>query len=284
MKKIIAFFIMIFCNFSHATQTIPIIWAFSPASNQANALRVIIDNANRAQSKYNFIFENKPGAGGSIAVNHVINSPTPILLMMSTSIFVRPFYYPDQSYDINKLQPVVITANDSPLAVLSTQFSSVDQLVNKPYVKVGIVQGSITESVARVIQKNSMILVPYQSSINATNDLLGGHIDASVEFIKDSIPWVESGKAKIIGITGINQINEYKTIKNTENIISNYYVVTNKTMNDLQIRELHDIITKAMIQQNVIDIWKGDYAVVVNRSLKDTVQFWETQRKYWEIK
>lgn len=284
MKKLILYFILFLSTCVNASQTIPIVWAFSPASNQANALRLIIDNANKAQSKYTFIFENKPGAGGSIAVNHVINSATPTLLMMSTSIFVRPFYYPEQSYDIGKLQPIAITATGSPLAILSTQFSNIDELVKKPYAKIGVVQGSITESVARAIQKNSMILVPYQSSINATNDLLGGHIDASVEFIKDSIPWSESGKAKIIGITGANLIGEYKNIKNAEHLISNYYMVTNKNINDFLVRELHDIITKAMLQQNVIELWKGDYAIVTNRSLIDTVYFWETQKKHWEIK
>lgn len=281
MKKIVASIIMFLSSCAFATQTIPIVWAFSPASNQANALRLIIDNANKAQSKYNFIFENKPGAGGSIAVNHIINSTTPTLLMMSTSIFVRPYYYPEQSYDINKLQPVAITATGSPLAILSTQFSSIDELTKKPYAKIGIVQGSITESVAKSIQKNSMILVPYQGSINATNDLLGGHIDASVEFIKDSIPWVESGKAKVIGITGTNVIGDFKNIKNTDHIISNYYVVANKNMNELLVQELHDIITKAMLQQNVIDLWKGDYATVIKRNYDETIEFWNKHKMYW---
>lgn len=281
MKRIITSFIIFLSSYCYAAQNVPIIWAFSPASNQANALRLIIDNANKAQSKYNFIFENKPGAGGSIAVNHLIQSNVPALLMMSTSIFVRPYYYPEQSYDINKLQPVAITATGSPLAILSTQFSSIDELTKKPYAKIGIVQGSITESVAKSIQKNSMILVPYQGSINATNDLLGGHIDASVEFIKDSIPWVESGKAKVIGITGTNVIGDFKNIKNTDHIISNYYVVANKNMNELLVQELHDIITKAMLQQNVVDLWKGDYATVIKRNYDETIEFWNKHKMYW---
>ena len=282
MKKIIASLILFLCSYSYASQTIPIVWAFSPASNQANVLRLIIDNANKSQSKYTFVFESKPGAGGSIAVNHVINSTTPTLLMMSTSIFARPYYYPEQSYDVDKLQPIVITATNSPLVILSTQFFSIDELTKKPYAKIGIVQGSITESVARAIQKNSMILVPYQGSINATNDLMGGHIDASVEFIKDAMPWVDSNKAQILGITGSNSINQYKILKNTENIVGNYYVVTSKNINDFIIRELHDIITKAMLQQNVVDLWKGDYATVIKRSYDETVEFWNKQKMYWK--
>lgn len=284
MKKVIACIVIFLSNLVFAAQTVPIVWPFSPASNQANALRLIIDNANKSQSKYTFVFENKPGAGGSIAVNHLINSNSPTLLMMSTSIFVRPYYYPDQSYDINKLQPIAITSTGSPLAILSTKFSSIEELSKTPNAKIGIVQGSITESVAKAVQKNTTILVPYQGSINATNDMLGGHIDASVEFIKDSLPWAESGKAKILGISGNTSIGGYKTINNTEHIISNYYMVTNKSMNELLVQEFHDIISKAMIQPNVVELWKGDYAIVSARTFKETILFWETQKKHWETK
>ena len=288
MKKIIAFIIFL-CTQVHASQTVPIIWAFSPASNQANALRVIIDNANKAQTKYNFVFEHKPGAGGSIAVNHLIRSSSPTLLMMSTTIFTRPYYYRNQSYDVNDIQPVVIASTNSPIAILSTKFTSIEDIKNNS-VKIGIVQGSITESVAKALQNNlnsEVILVPYQASINATNDLMGGHIDASVEFIKDSIPWVESNKANIIGITGSTQIDKYKTlstqsISGTENLISNYYVVANKSITNNMLKEFHEIITSAMIQDNVIEVWKGDYAKTTKRTYQQTLEFWNNQKQFWK--
>lgn len=291
MKKILLYVITLAMSLSaYASQTVPIVWPFSPASNQANALRVIIDNANKAQSKYNFVFENKPGAGGSIAVNHVINQTTPTLMMISTSVFVRPVYYPDQSYDINKLQPIAITSTGSPIAIIAKDSSNLEDLKKKQVLKIGIVQGSITESVARSVQKvtkNEVILVPYPGTINATNDMVGGHIDASVEFIKDSIPWVESGKAHIVGITGSQNIDSYKTfssqgVKNTENLISNYYMLASKNMSSEVVQEMHDIITDAMLKQNILDVWKSDFASVKKRSYKETIEFWNTQKAYWE--
>lgn len=289
MKKLFLLIVTILSFNSYATQTVPILWAFSPASNQANALRVIIDVANKSQTKYNFVFENKTGAGGSIAVNHMINSSQPTLLMISTSIFVRPKYYPEQSYDLNKIQPIAITATDSPLSILAKDSNSLEELNKKSVIKVGIVQGSITESLARTVFANSkseIIYVPYPGSINATNDLMGDHIDASVEFIKDSIPWVESNKAKIIGISGTNSINSFKTfsaqgVKNSENVISNYYMLTSANANSEFVQEMHNIITNAMTNEKVIDVWKYDYANVQKRSYADTIDFWNKQKIYW---
>ena len=103
MKKLLIIFSLIWCTTVSSKEVVPIVWAFAPYSNQANALRVIIDNANNIQEKYTFIFESKPGAGGSIAVNHVINQKKLTLLMISSSVFVRPIYYPNESYDINQL-------------------------------------------------------------------------------------------------------------------------------------------------------------------------------------
>ena len=39
-----------------------------------------IDEMNKAQSQYNFIFENKPGAGSAIAARHVENNPSNTVL------------------------------------------------------------------------------------------------------------------------------------------------------------------------------------------------------------
>lgn len=291
MKKIlliIATFLSLNCFANQ--QTVSILWPFSPASNQANALRLMIDAANKSQTKYNFIFLNKPGAGGAVAVNQMLNSTQPTLLMTSTSVFVRPKYFPDQSYDLEKLQPISIVSTGSPLAMLSKDSSSLEELNKKPIIKVGILQGSLTEHFARTVFANSkseIIYVPYPGTINATNDLVSGHIDASVEFLRDSLPWVESDKLKLIGISGTAHVDSFKPfsaqgVKNSENIISNYYMLTNANANSEFVEEMHNIITAAMLNEKVVEVWKYDYAKTSKRSIYETREFWNTQKQYWK--
>jgi tripartite-type tricarboxylate transporter receptor subunit TctC len=289
MKYIISIVLMFFSN-AYASQVVPIVWPFSPGSNQANAIRKVIENANASQSKYVFVFENKPGAGGSIAVNHVIQSSTPALLATTTSFFVRPRYYPNQSHDVNAIQPVVIMATNGPLVLMSTKMTSVEELKKKSSIRIGIIQGSITESLARTLQKNlnnDVVLVPYQGTINATSDMIGGHIDASIEFIKDALPFVEANRANIVGITGNSAVDKHKTfesqgIKDTTEIVNNYYIAASVKMSESLVKELYEILSIATQQQNVVDFWKSDSAISTKRSYRETVEFWNNTKNYWK--
>lgn len=288
MKKLLITALFLVAGMAKAATTVPIVWPFSPASNQANALRMIINNANKLQDKYTFVFESKPGAGGSIAVNHVINHTTPALTMISTSVFTRVKYFPNESFDLEQLQPVAITSTDSPMVLLSKSLDFND-LKTKKSISVGILNGSVTESMAKTIDKKygNIMTVPYPGTLDATRDAMGGHIDASVEFIKDALPWVESGQGRIIGVSGTKDIGKHKSfqsmgIPGMENLVANYYMLANKNMDDKLVMEFHNIITKAMIQQNVLDIWKDDHARVDNRTYMETVKFWNDNKAYWK--
>jgi tripartite-type tricarboxylate transporter receptor subunit TctC len=290
MKKLLIIFSLIWCTTVSSKEVVPIVWAFAPYSNQANALRVIIDNANNIQEKYTFIFESKPGAGGSIAVNHVINQKKLTLLMISSSVFVRPIYYPNESYDINQLQPIAITSIQSTTALKSKNYSSLEELKKQKSFTIGIVYGTMSEIVARVLQKElspiEIVFVPYQGTVDATLAVLGGHIDTALEFLGDSNDYTKSGTLKVLGITGTKNIEEWKTfsslgIKGAENIVGNYQIITNKSVNTETIKEMNEIFNEAISQQNVKNVWKNDYATVPKMNYKEVVNFWESQKYFW---
>lgn len=279
MKKIISSLILsASAAAASAGITVPVVWAFSPASNQANALRQMIDNANKEQSQYEFVFDNKPGAGGSIGVNSVINSDRPSLILISTSVLVRPKFYPNQSYDLDKLRPVAITAVDSPLVVLS-KYRTLKEMLAAPGYSIGMVSGSITEAVAIRLQEmstkgRSITFVPYAGTIDATRDAVGGHIDASVEFIKDAIPWEKSGQLHIV-------LNTAKQ-KGFEDLVGHYYLLTSSGTHDSLVEDWNKIFVKAANQPNVIDTWQQDYAKTTKWSVRESEDFWAKQRKAWE--
>ena len=63
------------------------VWGFAVGSTQGTYYRAILDQANKEQSKYEFVFENKPGAGGSIGSDLVARAEPDgsTLLLISTS-------------------------------------------------------------------------------------------------------------------------------------------------------------------------------------------------------
>ena len=89
-KTIIAVVTLVTASTASAAETISILWGFSIGSNQALTLRHIAEDANKSQSKYNFIIESKSGAGGSIAANHVLQNPNNTVVGMSSIFFIRP--------------------------------------------------------------------------------------------------------------------------------------------------------------------------------------------------
>lgn len=81
---------------AQARDTISVIWPFGVGDTAAQYSRSLIEVLNQTQSQYGFIFENKPGAGSSIAANYVARTPG-TLLSASTAFFVRPNFYPAEA-------------------------------------------------------------------------------------------------------------------------------------------------------------------------------------------
>ena len=80
MKKIISTLAIALACFSvWATptqpQTVQFVWPWaSGAGGVATMMRHLVNAANQQQDKYQFVFTQKLGAGGTIAANHVLSS------------------------------------------------------------------------------------------------------------------------------------------------------------------------------------------------------------------
>jgi tripartite-type tricarboxylate transporter receptor subunit TctC len=291
MKKIFFTFLLFISVQAFAEQIVPIVWPYSMASTQANALRLIIENANSSQSKYQFVLEAKPGAGGAIAVNHVLNQKTPTLLMNSSSVFIRPLYYPNESYDVSMLQPVVVVSNEIPLVLLSKNVQDVEDLKKKSSITIAVVPGTIIEASAKTVGKSfnntEFRTIPYSTgSVDGTRDVMGGFVDTSIEYIKNALPWIESGSLKAIAITGRKNYGNIKTfssygVKGLEDVVAANFIIASKKMSADQVKEFHEILSEAMIKKNVVDIWQSDVGHVTNRTLKETINFWNNESIVW---
>ena len=71
MKKLLAVVLATFALMATAKENITIYYSWSAADVAANFHRQLAIEANKVQDKYNFIFDVKPGAGGSIASNYI---------------------------------------------------------------------------------------------------------------------------------------------------------------------------------------------------------------------
>lgn len=280
MKKLLAILALTLSFATSAQTVVPIAWGFNPASSSASALRTLIDNANKNQTKYQFIFEPKAGAGGAIAANYVIKSEKLTLMMISSSVFTRPIFFPEASYDIDDLVPVAIVSTGAPQTIISKNYKTLEELqAANGSLAVGL--GSMAEAVGRKVQ--GVRPIPYKATPEGTKDALGGHVDAAIEFMTDSKTFVDSGMMYPLAITGRKAIKPFtKILPGTENFVMNYHVLANKSVSQETLKELNEIFVKANSEPNIKEIWDREHATTEQMDLVKSTLFWETQKKFWK--
>jgi hypothetical protein len=291
MKKLLFVLLVLLTGITSAAQQVSIVWPFNIGSNQANFVRAIIDQANKDQNKYVFILENKVGAGGVVASQHVLKHTPYTLLSMSSSFFLRPVYYPNESYRVEDFKPVMIECTGQPVAILSNKYKTLAELKTQKRLTIGMVLGGITEAMAKQLQAQlpgvELVLVPYPGTIQATQDLVGGHVDLAVEFAADSKQWIDDGKLFALGISGIKDRESFKSfhsqsVKGFENLVSNYQILASAEQPEEITEELHAILRQAANNSPVLkSVYARDYCNAVDLNPTQTQERFKEWSKFW---
>ena len=289
MKKIFTILAMLcIASSALAQKVVPIIWPFSPASSQSNLIRAVIDNANAQQNKYQFIFHNKPGAGGVIAANATRESRELSILATSTSFYIRPLLYKD-GHNVDDFNIVAPLCNAQPLAIFSKNIDKLTNNQNKE-LSIGIVPGSITSLMLRTIKRENpelkLLEVPYKGTPEASGDMLGGHIDGSVDFIGATVISRLGKDIKVLGITGARDINQYRSfqslgVKGLENLTVDFFFGVNKTVDTATSKELYQILTAAATEK-VKSICEDDFGKLVKTPYSQLDSVHQTNKVIWE--
>lgn len=245
-----------------AQERIPSIWAFNIANIQGTYYRAILEEANRIQNKYEFVVEHKPGAGGEIGAVYV-NSQRTALLGTAAAYFVRPYLY-NTNYSFDQFKPIHVMAN-SP-AALVTKDRSLQDITGQSKISIGTAgPGSGTHLYALKFKEyfpdKDIAIVAYKSSTEALQDVLGGHIDLTFEFLGDA----EAKGARVLGVTGRNKIKNYPLLKdigyaNQADLVGVYLILVKADMPVLQYREIQSILIKADQSPKVQELYASDYS------------------------
>lgn len=289
MKKIFTIAAMLCISASaFAQKVVPIIWPFSPASSQSNMVRATIDSANAQQNKYQFIFQNKPGAGGVIAANATKESRELAILATSTSFYIRPLLYKD-GHNVDDFNIVAPLCNAQPLAIFSKKIDKLANNQNKE-LSIGIVPGSITSLMLRTIKRENpelkLLEVPYKGTPEASGDMLGGHIDGSVDFIGTTVISRLGKDIKVLGITGARDINQYPSfqslrVKGLEKLTVDFFFVVSKTVDNTTRKELYQILTDAATEKSK-SICEDDFGKLVKTPYSQLDSVHQTNKVVWE--
>jgi len=229
---------LLFSNYILAAETIRIIWPYSPELPWNN-IRIIAENANAQQNKYNFVPEIKPGAGGAVAAQYALGNPNNNLISNSISHIVRPLTTTDSGYDLDAFQPVLIQAMDIPLVMIAKKYRTMSELLSQPRLNIGIsAVGGITDYAARImVDKPDAQYIGFKTGFPAViTAVMGGHLDGAVVSLDSSKRFIDAGAILKLADSSLSL---------------GWTMYAPAKMDAERVREIHSILTTASDRDNV---------------------------------
>jgi tripartite-type tricarboxylate transporter receptor subunit TctC len=269
MKRIIATLIscLLVIGVAHAdTIKIPGVWGFAVGSTQGNYFRALLEQANQDQKKYQFVFEHKPGAGGSIATKSVLDTAGPVILAHTAAFYVRPNLYPETPYRFDQFRPILVQGTAP--AVLMTRGKTLEQLLKQPRITIGTAgAGSsshfIAETMKKYIRGPEVTMVHFKDTNEAYLNVMGGHVDANFEFLGDAIAKA-TPEVVFAGLTGNVAINNIPLLRDRgwsdmAQVNNIFAVYVREGMSAETYAELRAILLKAEQNPKVQELYAKDF-------------------------
>jgi tripartite-type tricarboxylate transporter receptor subunit TctC len=186
------------------------------AGGSADLLARILATQMQAKFGQNVIVENRAGAGGSIGTNYVAKAaPDGYTLLLGTvsSIAVNAALYAKLPFDVDKdIQPITQLVSFPNLLVINPKLDvkNVPELIaylkkNEGKVNYGS-SGLGTSSHLSVVMfeqaiGTKMTHIPYKSTGDVVNSMLGGNIDLAIDSMTTVWPHAKQGTVRALGVS-----------------------------------------------------------------------------------
>ncbi len=189
-----------------------------PAGSSPDLLARIVTEPLATALGQPIVIENKPGAGGVIGIQQMLNAKDTDYAFGTTingPMTTAPRLMPDLGYDVAAdIIPVVLIATSPLVLVVAADFASEDvagfiaaagvEAEALTYGSVG--QGSGAHLTAELFSDRAnvdMLHIPYTSYAEVTTAIIGGEIDSGFMAPSAAMQHVEAGTLKILGITSL---------------------------------------------------------------------------------
>lgn len=272
---------------ANATETVTVAWPFGISDSTAGYSRNATEEANKLQNKYNFIFEQRSGAGGSIAANAVLNSRTPAILSTSSAFFVRGNFYPE-SYNFADFRPMVVECI-APAVLVSKNYTTLKDLdPSKPYTVATTGTGVTTHLIFNEMKKvyPNFKMVPYQTASAAMKDTVAGIVDFDLAFLGDSKEFRDAKLVNAVAVTGPTAVNGIPPLNvfgvtSADKLQLPHWIAVSASTEPALVKEWRGYYIKALKTKPALDAMALDHCIPVNYDEKQTEKFYLDQQAYW---
>ena len=194
---------------------VTIVVPFAPGGS-ADLIARILQQQMQARFGIPFVVENKSGAGGSIGAGYAAKAPADgytLLIGTASTQAINPFLYKRLPFDVERdFQAITLLVRFPNLLFVSKRVpaTSVPQFIE--YLKAndgklnfgssGIGTSSHLSSVMfQLATHTRMIHVPFRSTAEVVNSMLGGSIEVAMESMTTTWPFAVSGEVRALAVT-----------------------------------------------------------------------------------
>lgn len=199
---------------AYPDRPVTVVVPFATGGTTTTLTRLMADRLSQ-ELKQTFIVENRPGAGGNIAFDHVAKAKPDgyTLLMGSMSLTTNPAIYEKVNYDpVNDYAPISLYGSVANILAVNAKLPihNLAELIDYAKKHPGtLTQGSsgngssshFSGLMLRAQAGIDFIHVPYKGGALAMQDVLGGQISMLFDQIPAVYPHVRSGGVRAIGVT-----------------------------------------------------------------------------------
>ncbi|MFM9869257.1 Bug family tripartite tricarboxylate transporter substrate binding protein [Achromobacter xylosoxidans] len=210
---------------AYPAKPITIVYPYAPGSASDTMTRLLAEAMSKRLGQP-VIVESKPGAGGSIATEHVVRAAPDgytLLLSASGTIAVNPHLYKLRYNPVQDLAPISIAVEVPFVFVVGKGFAAQDYAAFKALshqkpggltsTNAGLgTQAHLTQASFAKLAGVNLAIVGYKGAAPAVNDVLGGHVDSMMDNAASQIPYVTTGKTTALFVTSDYRFDGYPDV------------------------------------------------------------------------
>jgi tripartite-type tricarboxylate transporter receptor subunit TctC len=206
----------------YPAKPIRLVVPFPPGGGTDIAARTVA-NKLTGSAKWNFVVENKPGAGGNLGVEQAVRAPADgytLVIGQTSNLAINPALYAKLPYDpLKDLAPVVLIVSAPVVLVVAadSRFRSLEDLVAAAKRDPGAItfaspgNGTVSHLAGELLQRAAGIKlthVPYKGAPPALTDTLGGQVQSFLSSVPSALGHIKTGRLRALAVTSAKRSAE----------------------------------------------------------------------------
>ena len=217
---------------SYPTRPVKIIVPYPPGGATDIAARLIAGSLTEAFGQA-FTVENRPGAGGMIALDQVASAAPDgyTLLVASTGpIAISPVLYKDRNFDpLTKMDGIILFASAPGIIVSRNNLKvrDIKELITLSKASPNTLtmasagNGSFQHLLGVYFQNSLGIKwthIPFKGSSPALNEMMGDRVDVMIDVIPSAAPMVKAGRLRALAVTTPKRSSQLPNVPTLEEL------------------------------------------------------------------